>query len=86
VKVKEVLSSFVDNEVKVFGQRTPGLREITIKTINDKSLEDLISQKEAEKAAVSTSTLNTPSTLQTEPQHQTSTNSNRENPEFSPQP
>jgi len=85
-KVKEVLSSFVDNEVKVFGQRTPGLREITIKTINDKSLEDLISQKEAEKAAVSTSTLNTPSTSQTEPQNQTSTNSNRENQEFSPQP
>jgi hypothetical protein len=54
-KVKEVLSSFVDNEVKVFGQRTPGLREITIKTINDKSLEDLISQKEAEKASTSTS-------------------------------
>ena len=54
-KVKEVLSSFVDNEVKVFGQRTPGLREITIKTINDKSLEDLISQKEAEKTATSTS-------------------------------
>jgi len=75
-KVKEILDSFLNNEVKVFGQRTPGLREITIKTINDKSLEDLISQKEVEKTVVSTTT----------PQIQTSTNSNIENPEFLPQP
>jgi hypothetical protein len=54
-KVREVLNSFVDSEVKVFGQRTPGLREITIKTINNQSLEDLVSKKEAEKAVTSTS-------------------------------
>jgi hypothetical protein len=54
-KVSEVLNSFVDSEVKVFGQRTPGLREITIKTINNQSLEDLVSKKEAEKAVTSTS-------------------------------
>ena len=61
LKVKEILSSFVDKEVKIFGQRTPGMREITINTINDESLENLISKKEAEKTTVSTS--NTTSTV-----------------------
>ena len=62
-KVKEVLSSIVNTEVKVEGQRTPGLREITIKSIDGKKLEDLIVEKEEQKE--STIKTQTSTTIQT---------------------
>jgi cell division protein FtsB len=69
-KVREILSSIVNTEVKVEGQRTLGLREITIKSIEGKKLEDLIAEKEAQKestikAQTSTTTQTSTPTTQT---------------------
>ncbi|MGB9608947.1 MAG: hypothetical protein ACPL3E_01070 [Minisyncoccia bacterium] len=44
-KVKTVLNSFVDKEVKVRGLRTPGLREITITDINNQSIDSLFNSQ-----------------------------------------
>jgi uncharacterized protein Smg (DUF494 family) len=62
-KVKTVLNSFVDKDIKLKGTRTPGLREIIITDINNQQIDNLYQSILESQPQTSTSTINSTSTL-----------------------
>jgi hypothetical protein len=63
-KIKTVLNSFVDQNIKIKGLRTPGLREIIITDINNQSIDNLYQSILESQPQTSTSTINSTSTPQ----------------------
>ena len=59
-KTKLVLDKFIDKEVKVEGLRTPGLRELTVVKINDKTIDELIEEGSLQTSTTTTKETSTP--------------------------